>query len=284
MKLGLYGLGSGACADPDTAEAVARAADAAGFESLWTGEHIVLPDPQAPPSPAKPDFPMLHPATALSFLAGVTRHVKLGSGVVLIGQHNPVVVAKEFASVDVVSRGRLIFGVGVGYLEPEFRALGVPFEERAARTDEGIAVVRTLWTQDKPSFDGRFSSFANIRSLPMPVQKPHPPIVVGGASRAAFRRAVTIGNGWYGFALDEEKTIRCMEGLRAAQRECQRPADLGPLEITVTPSAPLDRDAVQRFEELGVHRLVPLTRGRSREQVVAFTEGLANDLSLSSRT
>ena len=276
MKLGLFGIGSGPCSEPETAVAVAQAAEAAGYESLWTGEHVVLPDPQAPPSPAPPEFPMLHPPSVLSFLAGVTQRVRLGTGILLLPQRNPVVVAKELASVDVVSAGRLIFGLGVGYLEPEFNALGVPFAERGPRTDEYIEAIQALWTQDEPAYTGRFVSFTGIQAYPHPVQKPHPPIVVGGMSNAAFRRATLRGNGWYGFALDLERTANCIESLVAAATAHGRPDALGELEITVTPSIALDRDTIRRFEDLGVHRIVSLMRGRSRERILAFVDELAS--------
>ena len=127
MKFGVFGVCSGVCADPAVSARLARRAEAAGFESLWTGEHVVLPEPRQAPSPAEPDFPMLHPSTGLAYLAAVTARVRLGTGIVLIAQRNPVVLAKEMASLDVLSGGRLILGIGAGYLHQEFRALGIPF-------------------------------------------------------------------------------------------------------------------------------------------------------------
>lgn len=278
MKLGYFGIGSGPCADPEVACRVAQAAEAAGFESLWTGEHVVLPDPQAPPSPAPPHFPMLHPSAVLSFLAGVTKAVKLGTGIVILPQRNPVVLAKELASVDVLSGGRLLFGLGVGYLKPEFDALGVSFEKRGARTDEYIDAMVALWSQDRPSFQGSTVSFDGVQAHPRPVQQPHPPIVVGGMSPGAFRRAVQRGNGWYGFALDLAAAERCLQGLAEAAKEFERPASLGPLEVSVTPIVPLDPDTVRRFEDLGVHRLIPLSMERDADALVGFIEKTANEL------
>jgi probable F420-dependent oxidoreductase len=275
MKMGLFGIGSGPCADPEVALSVAQAAEAAGFESLWTGEHVVLPDPQAPPSPARPEFPMLHPSTILAYLAGVTERVKLGTGIVLLPQRNPVVLAKELASLDVVSGGRLLFGLGVGYLEAEFRALGVPFEERGARADEYIDAIKALWTQEQPAFEGRHVSFGGIQARPRPLQQPHPPFIVGGASPPALRRAVTKGNGWYGFALDVDGTAKALEGLREAANEVERPADLGRLEISVTPSRIPDSETVQQLEDLGVDRIVSLMGGRDRDSLLSFVTKLA---------
>ena len=275
MKLGLFGINFGVCADPGIALHVARAAEAAGFESVWTGEHVVLPDPQAPPSPAPPDTPMVDPAVALAFLAAGTQRLRLGTGIIILPQRNPLVLAKELASVDVVSNGRLLFGLGAGYLRAEFDALGVSFEQKGARTSEAIEVIRTLWTQEKPVFQGRFWSFSGIQAMPQPVQKPHPPIIVGGHSPGAFRRAVAQGDGWYGFALDLERTRGCVAGLEQARARVQRPSALAALEIGVTPSIPLDRDTVRRFEDLGVARLVPIARGRSEAQLVDFVEKTA---------
>jgi probable F420-dependent oxidoreductase len=278
MKIGLFGIGSGPCGDPEVACAAARAAEAAGIESLWTGEHVVLPDPQAPPSPAPPEFPMLHPSTILAYLAGVTERVKLGTGIVLLPQRNPVVLAKELGSLDVVSGGRLIFGLGVGYLEAEFRALGVPFAGRGARADEYIDAMKALWTQDAPSFQGKHVSFSGIQARPRPVQQPHPPFVVGGMSPAAYARATARGNGWYGFALDVDGTARSIEGLREAAKRVERPEALGTLEISVTPSFIPNRDSLAKLEDLGVDRVVSLMRGRDREGVVKFVEELAAEL------
>ena len=275
MKLGLFGINFGPCADPTVAARVAQAAEAAGYESVWTGEHVVLPDPQAPPSPAPPQTPMLDPAVALGFLAGHTRRIRLATGIIILPQRNPLVLAKELASVDVVSGGRLTVGLAAGYLKAEFDALGVSFERKGERADEAIEVLRALWTQPKPSFRGEFWSFSGIQTHPMPVQKPHPPIVVGGHSPGAFRRAVRQGTGWYGFALDLERTRDCVAGLEKARAEVARPATLGKLEIGLTPAVALDRDTVRRYEDLGVERLVPIARGRTADELVAFVEQTA---------
>jgi len=278
MKIGLFGIGSGPCGDPEVALAAARAAEAAGLESLWTGEHVVLPDPQAPPSPAPPEFPMLHPSTILAYLAGVTERVKLGTGIVLLPQRNPVVLAKELASLDAVSGGRLLFGLGVGYLEAEFDALGVPFAGRGARADEYIDAMKALWTQDAPSFQGKHVSFSGIQARPRPIQQPHPPFIVGGMSPGAYARATSRGNGWYGFALDLDGTARALEGLREAAKQVERPDDLGRLEISVTPSFTPDRESLAKLEDLGVDRVIPILRGRDREGIAAFIEELASEL------
>lgn len=278
MKLGLYGINVGVCADPESAASVARAAEAAGFESVWTAEHVVLPEPQVPPSPVPADTRFLDPAVALAYLAAHTRTIRLATGIVILPQRNPLVLAKEMASVDVLSGGRLILGIGAGYLQPEFEALGIPFEDRGERTDEYIEAIRALWTREAPRYRGRFVSFEGIDAQPRPVQKPHPPIVVGGMSPPALRRAVRHGNGWYGFAIDVDTSAACVAGLRAAQQRIERPPELGPLEISVTPSGPLDADAARRFQDAGVDRLVPLALASSAEGLIAQLEKTASAL------
>ncbi len=268
MKFGLFGINFGPCADPEVALRVAQSAEEHGLESLWTGEHVVLPDPQVPPSPVPPETPFLDPAIALAFVASGTKTIRLGTGIIILPQRNPLVLAKELASVDLASHGRLIFGIGIGYLKPEFDALGIPFAHKGLRTVEYLQAILAVWTQERPSYRGRFVSFEHIQSLPRPLQRPHPPIVFGGATPEAFRRAVQYANGWYGFALDLEATRRCIDGLRAAQRECQRPAELGTLEISVTPAVKLDTDAVKCFADLGVDRLIITGRARSEADVV----------------
>ena len=258
LKFGLFSTNAYACSYPDVVAGVARAAEAAGFESLWGGEHVVLPDPQAPPSPMAPHDRILDPIIALTYCAAVTRRVRLGTGIIILPQRNPLVLAKELASLDALSAGRLIFGIGVGYLEPEFRALGAPFEQRGAVTDEYLAAMQAIWSQAKPAYQGRFVSFADVQAHPQPVQRPHPPIVIGGRTAAAFRRAVQQGHGWYGFALDAEGTARALAGLREAAQRYPRPGHLGELEISITPGrgAGIDLAGAEAFAALGVHRLV----------------------------
>jgi probable F420-dependent oxidoreductase len=258
MHFGLFSTNAYACSYPDVVAAVARVAEAAGLESLWGGEHVVLPDPQAPPSPMAPQDRILDPVIALTYCAAVTTRVRLGTGIIILPQRNPLVLAKELASLDALSNGRLIFGIGVGYLEPEFRALGAPYAERGAVTDDYLAAMRAIWSQAKPAYQGRFVSFADVQAHPQPVQRPHPPIVVGGRTAAAFRRAVQQGNGWYGFGLDVDATAQALASLRRAAEQHPRPAHLGPLEISITPGrgTGVDLATAEKFAALGVHRLI----------------------------
>lgn len=258
MKIGLFGINMGPCAEPAAAARIARLAEEAGFESLWAGEHVVLPVPQRPPSPLPADYPMLDPAIAFAFLAAHTTRVRLGTGIIILPQRNPVVLAKELASLDVVCGGRLLFGVGIGYLKPEFDALGVPFTDKAGRTLEYLDAMRELWTADAPAYRGRYVDFAAVDARPRPRQPGGPPIIFGGHVPGAYARTVTHAAGWYGFGLDPEATRACLDGLAQARRDHVRPAHLGPIEVSVTPSGNLDLDTVRRYADLGVDRLVAL--------------------------
>ena len=260
MEFGLFAANYGTCADPESAVAVARHAEAAGFESVWTGEHVVLPDPVPPRLPFEADLPFLDTTVALTLLASHTTRIKVASGIIVLPLRNPVLLAKELASIDVVSGGRLVVGVGAGYIPEEFAAVGVPLAGRQARVDEYLRALRALWTMEHPRFQGRYVSFEGIDAHPRPVRRPGPPIVVGGEGEAALTRAVTLANGWYGFSLDVDATGQCLDRLRRLRGAHDRPTELGPLEITVTPSGPLDRGVVARYEELGVDRLVLLPR------------------------
>jgi probable F420-dependent oxidoreductase len=258
--IGLFAINYGTCGDPTLAVQVARAAEAAGFESVWTGEHIVLPQPMLSSFPLAPETPMLDTVVALTWIAAHTKRLRIASGIIVLPQRNPLLLAKELASVDVVSGGRLIIGLGAGWLEPEFKALGVPMEGRGERMEDTLRAMRALWTMEQPEHHGTSASFSHVTAYPRPVQRPMPPVVVGGESRAALRRAVTIGNGWYGFGLTVEDTKRHIESLRQLRDQHARPAELGDLEITVTPVGPFDRRTVDAYAAAGVHRLVVLPK------------------------
>ena len=255
MKLGLFNINMGRQCGADRLTAAARAAEAAGFESLWAGEHVVLPDPQVPPSPMAPQDPAIDPFIGLTYAAAVTERIRLATGIVIMPQRNPVVLAKQVASLDVLSDGRFTLGIGVGYLEPEFRAIGANFPDRGAVTDEFVEAMQALWYQDRPEYHGSHVDFAGVDAHPRPVQQPIP-IVVGGHTAAAYRRAVARGHGWYGFAMPPEAAATSIEGLRRAADEVDRPATLGDLELTITPRGRLTAETAAAYAELGVDRLV----------------------------
>ena len=253
LKFGITGINGGATSYPEVLAGVAQAAERAGFDSLWAGEHHVLAT-SSTTIPATSRY--LNPVVALTYAAAFTRTIRLGTGVVLLPQHQPLILAKELASLDVLSGGRLIVGIGVGWAEAEFEALGVPFHERGARADEYLAAMRAIWSEGTPAYHGRSVSFQDVVAYPHPVQQPAPPVVVGGRAAAVLRRAVEQANGWYGFALDLDETAVLLAQLREAAGRYPRPAWLGELEISVAPRVPLEKDTVLRFADLGVHRLI----------------------------
>lgn len=257
MKFGLFSMNSYACSYPETALEIAQLAESAGFESLWAGEHVVLPDPMVSPPGMAPSDRILDPLIALTFLAAHTRRVLLGTGIIILPQRNPLVLAKALASLDELSGRRLIFGIGAGYLEPEFRALGIPFTDRGARTNDYLAAIRAIWTQ--PAYHGRFISFEHVEAHPRPQQSI--PVVVGGHTPHAYRRAVEQANGWYGFEIGLQGTARTLTGSLAgiadALKRYHRPQELGRLEISITPPAgPITLEQARQYADLGVDRLI----------------------------
>jgi probable F420-dependent oxidoreductase len=258
MKFGLHSVNLHTCAEPDAAARIGRAAEAAGFESLWVADHVVLPDPPMPGRPMAADMRLLDPIVSLTFLAAHTRRVLLATGVIILPQRQAVVLAKQLASLDVLSNGRVVFGLGVGWCEPEMRSTGAPFAERGRVADDYLAAMRAVWTQPKPSHRGPYVAFDGVQAMPRPVQTPTPPIVVGGRSAPAYRRAVMQGHGWYGFGMDVASTQKVVGELRETQRKVSRPAELGTLEISITPPGYDVPDAatVKAYAEAGVDRLI----------------------------
>ena len=276
MKFGLFGINFGPCAQPSTAAAVARATEEAGFESLWTGEHVVLPDPQVPPSPVPADTAFIDSAAALAFVAAHTKKVKLGTGIIILPQRNPVVLAKELASVDVLSNGRLIFGIGIGYLRPEFAAIGAPFDHKGPRSEEFLGAMIALWSMEKPAYQGRFVSFGGVNAMPRPVQRPHPEIVFGGHTKEAYSRSARLAKGWFGFALDVDATTRCIDGLKTACADTGRKFE--ELEVSVCPRGRMNPDAAKRFADAGVHRLILLHGAKDERGILEIIETTRRDL------
>jgi probable F420-dependent oxidoreductase len=248
LNFGLYGLHRDHNVEPDVLARRAQLAEEVGIESLWVGDHIALP-------PGEGNPPRLEALIALTYLAAATTRIRLGVGLIVLPQRQPVLLAKQLTSLDVLSRGRLSVAVGAGYVEPELNAMGVTLAERGARTDEYLAAMRALWDA-APSFAGRFVSYSGVVQHPSPVQRPHPPIVVGGHSPAAYRRAARHGSGWYGWGLDVEQTAQALRELAEITRGEDRPAALGDLEITMTPPGVPDLDTARRYADAGVHRLI----------------------------
>ena len=268
----------GACSHPEACATIAALAEELGYDSLWMGEHVVAPCPRVRPSPIEPDYPILDPLIALTFAAAQTRRVRLGTGIVILPQRNPLVLAKELASLDVLSGGRLIFGLGVGYLEPELRAIGVPMDGRGSRADEYLAAMRSLWSDEAPEFHGRYVEFEGVDAHPKPAQRPVP-VVVGGHTAAAHRRTARHADGWYGFMQDRAQTAEQIESLRV---ECEAAGrDFAELEITVSPAERPEREVVADYAGIGVHRLALVpppdiwTSGSSLSELEAFVREYA---------
>ena len=227
MRVGLHALGIGTGARPEVIRAVAAAADAAGFATLWSGEHVVLVDRPASRYPYSADGRIgvpagadwLDPLLGLSFAAAVTSRITVATGVLLLPEHNPVLVAKQAATLDVLSSGRLTLGVGIGWSAEEFAALGVPFARRGQRAAEYVAAMRRLWSEDVASFHGEFASFEAVRVNPKPVRGRQIPVVVGGNSDAALARVAAFGDGWYGFNLTAAEAA---ERVAALAGHCQQ--------------------------------------------------------------
>jgi probable F420-dependent oxidoreductase len=243
--------------------ATARRAEELGFESLWIPDHIVLPVDYRSPypyatsgrMPAPPETPFHDPLLALAFVAGVTSRIRLATGVLVLPMRNPFAVAKAAASLDVVSGGRLILGVGIGWLREEFEAIGMDYEGRARRTREFIALIKELWTAPAPSYHGRTVSADNVRFAPKPLQQPHPPIVLGGDTEPSLRRAAQVGDGWYGIMTSLDQTADTITRLRGHERAARRSR---PLEITVNPrfAEPLEAAQVRKLAAMGVDRVI----------------------------
>jgi probable F420-dependent oxidoreductase len=274
MRLGLHALGIGAGANRAVIDSVASAAERCGFATLWSGEHVVMVDRSSSRYPYSEDGQIAVPPTAdwidplvgLSFVAAATSTIGIATGVLLLPEHNPVLVAKQAATLDTLSGGRLTLGIGVGWSREEFDALGVPFERRAARTAEYVRAMRTLWRDDVASFDGEFVHFDSVRVNPKPVGGRPIPIVLGGNSDAALRRVVAWGDGWYGFNLDGVPAVaERIAFLRRLCRECGRGLDELRLAVALRD---LNIRDVGRLADLGVDELV-LVEGPPEDARVA---------------
>jgi probable F420-dependent oxidoreductase len=259
MKLGLMFANAGPFAFPGPLTTLARTAEEVGVESLWTVEHVVIPvgyqsaypyDPSGR-IPAPETLPIPDPMMALTYAAAVTSRIRLATGILILPQRHPLYVAKEAATLDVLSNGRAILGIGVGWLKEEFDALGIPFDTRAARTAEAVRAMRSLWNEAPEPFEGKFFRWGPLESHPKPVQKPGVPIVVGGHTPLAARRAARYGDGFFPGVGTPEKLRPLLAELRD---ECTRLGrDAGAIELTAG-TAP-DLDAIRRLEDLGVSRV-----------------------------
>ncbi|HEU5194985.1 MAG TPA: LLM class F420-dependent oxidoreductase [Methylomirabilota bacterium] len=230
MKLGFSLCNNQGISDVQALVALGVRAEALGFDSVWVHDHVFN---VGHVRERIGDGPYYEPLALLSYVAARTSRVKLGTSVLVLPYHNPIRLAKTAATLDVLSGGRLILGVGVGAIEGEMEAMGTPFKQRGAFTDEAIAVMRELWTSETPRFDGRFSHFAGMPFSPKPVQRPIP-ITIGGASPAAIRRAARSGDGWQPLGLSPDALATAMGTLREEARACGRDAGAIPVAIAMT--------------------------------------------------
>jgi probable F420-dependent oxidoreductase len=257
---------------PDFVGLVGPGLEERGFESLWVAEHVVLFDdydskyPYADSGrfPGGGDSGLLEPMTALSYVAATTTTLRLGTGICLVGQRNPVYTAKQVADVDVLSGGRVDFGIGIGWLREEFEVVAMPFDHRGARSDEHLAVMKALWSEDPSSFDGRYYQLPECRMYPKPVQQPHPPIHVGGESDGAMRRVARLGQGWFGFNRMPDQVPEALSRLDTAlDTEGRSRTEIA---VSICPYFnPVDADAIKRYADLGVDRGILVVFGFDRD-------------------
>lgn len=282
MKVGAFVPLSAFNATPELLRLLGPALEERGFESVWVPEHVVLFDEYESRYPYHPDgqlpggseLGLLEPLTALTYLAAVTDTLRLGTAICLVPQRNPVYTAKQVADLDLLSGGRVEFGIGVGWLREEFEALDMPFERRGARARDHIAVMKALWTEDDPSYDGELYTLPPCKFGPKPVQRPHPPIHGGGETDAALRRAVDLGQGWFGFDRLPEEVPEALNRLTPILAERGRSRD--DFTVTVSPYfKPIDRDTMRRYEDLGVDRVVIMAFAFGPDDLLPTLDGLA---------
>lgn len=286
MKFGVQTLFGGPVASrPEFIVATGQALEERGFSNLWAAEHVVnfqhyasaypYSDDGVPPFAA--DTGIIEPFTALSFLAAHTSKIKLGTGISILPQRNPVYFAKQAADVDVLSNGRLVVGIGTGWSAEEFGALNVPFEHRGSRTHDYLNVLRSLWCDEVSSFDGEYYQLPACVQNPKPVQRPHPPLFFGGESNPALRRVAEFGQGWMGYRLTPETLPERLEKLTAMLGHYGRTLD--DIEIAISPyDAHCDLDTIKRFAELGVAQIIVVGFADSMDDMYRLLDGFASNL------
>jgi probable F420-dependent oxidoreductase len=239
MDLGCHLPNQGPLATGEALSTFAREADRRNVASLWVSDHVIFPRTATGSYPGgrfphPPDRPYLEPVVALAAAAVCTTRARLGASVFILGHRHPVLMAKMLTSIDALSQGRLICGVGVGWWKEELEILGVPFHQRGRHGDEILRIFTTLWSADNPAFEGEFFRFRDIGFAPKPVQKPHPPIWVGGDSPGAFRRVVQFGDGWHATSKTPAQLGDALTRLRAAAEQAGRAFETIELSLRYT--------------------------------------------------
>lgn len=271
MRVGICCSGVGPAAAPEFIVASAQAAEDAGFSTIWIGEHVVLFESYSEsrypyvgdygadvPIP-DPTTPIIDPIITLTWIAAVTRHIQVGSGILILPQRNPVVLAKELATLDVLSGGRLVLGAGVGWCKEEYDAVGIPWEGRGRRMDENLGALRALWRDPASSFHGETVGFERAYSYPKPVRGSDIPILIGGESDLALKRVARHGDGWIAFKLSPEEAPARVEKLRSFMREQGRDPDR--LRIVVGIFSHTGEDDLKRYRDAGVTEFNLVTAG-----------------------
>jgi probable F420-dependent oxidoreductase len=261
MKFGLIPINIG-IDSMEQMTGLAQLAEGAGWESVWTFEHVIIPMEYQSKYPysadgrmaAAPDMVLIDPLIALSAIAAATKTIRLGTGVNILSQTNPLYMAKQAASLDMLSDGRFMLGVGIGWLREEFDALGVPFERRGARFDDYVVAMKKVWSGEVVEHDSDFLNWHGFKSYPVPAQKPHLPIIMGGNKGKIYQRIARHGDGWFAPTADPAELRTALADIAAACAD----ADRDPTEIEITCMWPGQggKDAVARLAEVGVHRLV----------------------------
>jgi probable F420-dependent oxidoreductase len=286
MKIGMLALGLGHGTNPASIREIVSKAESLGFSTLWAPEHVVVfdkytshyPYTQQGEFPLDPNGDLLDPFAVLAYAAACSSRIRLATGICIVPERNPLITAKEIATVDRLCGGRFMFGVGVGWSAEEYAALGVPFERRGARALEYIEVMRRIWREESTSFQGEFVRFERVKSYPKPAQGANIPIVFGGESRPALRRVARAGNGWAGFDLTPEQAKVKIQELEKLLREYGR--SMSEVEIMVSPYARgCSRDDLKRYADLGVSELVvvPFALGLGDIGPAALVEAVARD-------
>ncbi len=280
MKIGVFATFMSPRCTPEFITQFGRNAEDAGLDSIWMGEHVVLFERTEFPYPGSRDgkLPvpegggMLDTVATFGFLSAATKRIRFGTGIALISQRNPIYTAKEFATLDWLSNGRIDFGIGVGWCKEEVLASGYTWNDRGARSDEFLELVKRLWTQPVASYQGEHFELAPCRLDPKPIQRPHLPILVGGHSTAALRRAARHGTGWYGFAIGPEQTALELQRLdKALAAEGRNRTNF---EIVITPPYRVTDDMLRAFADMGVDRVVPQLGNQTPDAVAAKLQEL----------
>ncbi|MGO9605783.1 MAG: LLM class F420-dependent oxidoreductase [Candidatus Binataceae bacterium] len=282
MKLGLMFVNSGPFAQPQLFAHLAQAAERFGFESIWTVEHVVIPQDYKSPYPYSPsgkipgseDVPIQDPLLPLAYAAAITTKLKLGTGVMILPQRHPLYVAKEVATLDVLSNGRVILGIGSGWLQEEFDALGLDFHQRGKRTDEAIQSLRALWSEGASSFHGKHFNFGPVKCFPKPVQKGGVPIVVGGHSPAAAKRAGRYGDGFFPAIAEIDKLKELFAIVNSEAQKAGR--DSRQIELSCMGRAKVD--SLKALEDIGIKRVVVPPPAYDPEGITRGLEKIANEV------